>query len=416
MVKKMKIIIFVSLFSLTLFIPNYSEQKSDKTYDQLKLLVDILTYVQDNYVEETNVQELIYGAASGMLKPLDPYTQFMEPDSYKEMKIETEGKYGGLGIRITIQDNWLTVVTPLLGTPAYRLGILPGDKIIKIDGESTSGITITEAVKKLRGQPGTKVTITIAREGLKDPVDYTIVREIIKIETSRWKLIDNIGYIRLYEFNSNSLDDMKKALNELTSKNIKGLILDLRNNPGGLLDSAVDIVRLFLGDNKLIVSTKGRIPQSNREYYAMKEAPYEKIPLVVLTNKGSASGSEIVAGALQDHKRAIIIGSRTFGKASVQSVLPLDNGCGLRLTTAKYYTPSGRCIHKDKTHEGGIEPDIKIELSPEIEAKLYQQQELIYPEGKEPKKDEKKEVVSDIVLERAVEILKARDILLQTQQ
>ncbi|MFN3966904.1 MAG: S41 family peptidase [Endomicrobiia bacterium] len=410
--KKIIICCFL-LFSLQVFSENiFSENKTDKTYDQIKLLLDILTYTQEKYVEEVDTQKLIYSAASGMLKPLDPFSQFLEPKHYKEMKIETEGKYGGLGIRISIRDGVLTIVTPLPGTPAYRLGLLPEDKIIKINGESTQGITMEEAVKKLRGDPGTKVKITILRENVKEPIEYEITREIIKLETLRSKILEGkIGYIHLLEFNVNSKDDLGKTLKDMTNEGIKSLILDLRNNPGGLLDVAVEIVKYFIGENKMIVYTKGRTPESYKEYKAEKQAYWsDEIPMIVLVNRGSASGSEIVAGALQDHKRALIIGSRTFGKASVQSVIPLDNECALKLTTAKYYTPSGRCIQVDtETAKGGIEPDIKIEIPPEIEQKLQTQEETVYPQGKEPEKT-KEEKVKDEVLERAIEILKANEI------
>ena len=385
----------------------------DKTYDQLKLLGEILGYVKERYVDEVDVQKLIYSACSGMLKPLDPFSQFMEPKVYKEMKVEAKGKYGGLGIRITIRDNWLTVITPLLGTPAYRLGIQPEDKIIKIDGESTQGITMQEAVRKLRGDPGTKVKIAIMREGLKEPINYEVTREIIKLESLRSRMLtEDIGYIRLLEFNQNSPADLKKALRELDYKGMKSLILDLRHNPGGLLDVAVEITKFFVGDRKMIVYTKGRIPGSHKEYKSDKEARWsDKVPLVVLVNRGSASGSEIVAGAIQDHRRGLVIGSRTFGKASVQSILPLSGGCALKLTTAKYYTPSGRMIQVDTdTAKGGIEPDIKIEVPREIEVKLRAEEEKIYPPGKEPKAVEK---TKDEVLERAIEILKARKVFMK---
>lgn len=407
----------VILVLLLICVMGFAAEKNDKTYDQLKLLLDILSYTQENYVEDVDTQKLIYGAARGMLTPLDPFSQFMEPQSYKEMKIETEGNYGGLGIRISVRDGWLTVISPLLGTPAYKLGILPGDKIITIDGESTLGIDLVEAVKKLRGKPGTKVIIKISREEIKEPIEYTITREIIKIQTLNTMILENgIGYIRLYEFNQNTIQDMKKALSDLNTQGMKSLVFDLRNNPGGLLDVAVEVVRFFIGENKLIVYTKGRAPNSNREYYASGDAPYKSLPMVVLTNHGSASGSEIVAGALQDHKRAFIIGSQTFGKASVQTVVPLSEDCGIRLTTAKYYTPLGRCIHRDeKTKKGGIDPDSAIEVSPETEAKLQQQDQTIYPSGKVPPPEVKDKMVKDVVLDRAVELLKARDIMIQVK-
>lgn len=411
--KKIRNILITILicFSLT-----FASTNKDKTYKTINLLLDVLKYTEENYVEEVDKEKLLISAIKGLLKPLDPFTQFMEPDTYRELKVETEGQFGGLGIRIAIRDEWLTVITPLPGTPAYKAGILPNDRIIKIEGESTYGITIEEAVKKLRGTPGTKVNITISREGAKEPIDFTITRDIIKIEVVKYKMLtETIGYIALYEFNNNSYDDILKALSELKSKGMKSLVLDLRNNPGGLLDQAVKIAKIFLDNNKLIVYTEGR-RSPRKEYRADMTAPYPDIPMVVLVNAGSASGSEILAGALKDNKRALIVGSRTFGKASVQSVIDLGDGYGLKITTAKYYTPSGRLIERKETtlksststYAGGIEPDIVIEIPKEVEAKLYQQREEIYVPGKEPTSAVKKEEqVEDVVLTRAVEILKA---------
>lgn len=417
--KKFRYMIYTFILSTALLL---AAPQKDVTYKQIDLLLDVLKYTEENYVEEVDRDKLLISAIKGMLKPLDPFSQFMEPDTYKELKVETEGQFGGLGIRIAIRDEWLTVITPLPGTPAYKAGILPNDRIIKIEGESTYGITIEEAVKKLRGTPGTKVTITIQREGVKDPIDFTITRDIIKIEVIKYKMLENnIGYIALYEFNNNSYDDMVKALQELKKQGMQSLILDLRNNPGGLLDQAVKIAKLFIGGNKLIVYTEGR-KSPRKEYRADNTALYEDIPMVVLVNAGSASGSEILAGALQDNKRAILIGSRTFGKASVQSVIDLGDGYGLKLTTARYYTPSGRCIDKlelAKTKSstetvGGILPDIVIEIPKEVEAKLYQQREEIYTPGKEPVSAVKKEEqVEDVVLNRAVDILKAINIYIK---
>lgn len=411
--------VFASTILVVVICYSIFSAEVDKTYSQLKMLLDILNCTKDSYVEEVEPEKLIYGACRGMVAVLDPFSQFLEPQIYKELKVETEGQFGGLGIRITIRDGWVTVISPIPETPAYRLGILPGDKIIKIDGETTQGITIEEAVQKLRGQPGTKVTVTISREGLKEPVDYTITREMIKIPTLRAKMLEkDIGYIRLYEFNNNTEPDLKKALLKLSQQGMKKLIFDLRNNPGGLLDVAVKTCKLFIGNNKLIVYTEGRTEESKRKEYAGLKAPYGSLPLLVLVNRGSASGSEIVAGALQDHRRAIIVGSQTFGKASVQSIIPLEHGCALRLTTAKYYTPSGRCIHRDdKTKAcGGITPDVIIEVSPEQEAKLQMQevQEMVEPgPGKE---NEKKERVRDVVLERAIELFNAREVFLQLKE
>jgi carboxyl-terminal processing protease len=338
----------------------------------------------------------------------------MEPDAYKEMKTETEGQFGGLGIRISVKNDWLTVITPLLGTPAYRIGILPDDKIVKIEGKSTQGLSTEDAVKQLRGAPGTKVNITIAREGAKELMDFVITREIIKIETIHSKMLtSDIGYIQLTEFNSSSDKDMSRALDALQKSGMKALVLDLRNNPGGLLDVAIDVCKEFIGDGKLVVYTQGRNPESRRDYVSQGKAAYGDTALVVLVNRGSASGSEIVAGCMQDLKRALIIGTTTFGKGSVQSVFPFPDGNALRLTTAKYYTPAGRSIHRDeKTGKGGILPDIIVEVPREVEAKLYMQSEEIFPPGKTPESTVKKQDrVEDEALKRAVEILNARDVL-----
>ncbi|MDI6756473.1 MAG: S41 family peptidase [Endomicrobiia bacterium] len=388
--------------------------KIDQTYEQLRLLVDIMALVRENYVDEKENKDLVTSAIKGMVRDLDPFSQFLEPQEYKDMKTETEGQFGGLGIRISLRDNWLTVVTPIPGTPAYKLGILPGDKIIKIEKESTQGLSINDAVRKLRGAPGTKVTITIAREGEKEPVDYTITRDIIKIESIRHRVLnETYGYIKINEFSASTDKDLKKSLTELQKQNIKYLVLDLRNNPGGLLDVAVDTAKEFLPSDKLVVYTKGRRPHMNREYKTIPNADYFKLPMAVLINRGSASGSEILAGALQDHRRAIIVGDRSFGKASVQSVFPLNEGNALRLTTARYYTPSGKLIHRDeKTGEGGIKPDILVEVSRETEAKLQSQIEEVYPPGKEPESAVKdKDRVEDSALQRAMELLKVADIL-----
>lgn len=401
----------------------YAYSAADKTYEQLKILVDILTYIRDNYVEEADVKKLIYGAAHGMVRTLDPFSQFMDPEAHKEIKTETEGQFGGLGIRIGLRDNWLTVITPMPGTPAYKAGILPGDRVIKINDETTQDVAIYDAVKKLRGAPGTKVTITVARapnsQGSSAPwttQDFTLVREIIKIESIQGRLLDEkagIGYLRIIEFNAHTSEDVAQAMKDMSKKGMQALVLDLRNNPGGLLSGAVEVAQDFLGDNKLIVYTQGRRSENHQEFRSSSKAVYQDLPMVVLVNKGSASGSEIVAGALQDHKRAIVIGSRTFGKASVQSVIPLQDGSGLRLTVAKYYTPSGKAIQRDdKGTTGGIEPDISIQVPWETEAKLQNQFDEIYTPGKEPAPATKKEDrVKDEILERAVELLKARDVL-----
>lgn len=393
---------------------------ADRTYEQLKILVDVLQYIKENYVEEVETQKLIYGAATGMVKTLDPFSQFMEPEVHKEIKTETEGQFGGLGIRIQLKDGWLTVVTPLPGTPAYRAGILPLDRIIKIEGETTREVSLDDALKKLRGNPGTKVTITIAREpsdpkaGSWSTQDVTITREIIKLESVKAKMLpDKIGYLSIADFNAHTSEDVLRELRRLKKEGMEAFVLDLRNNPGGLLSSAVEVSRYFVGEGKMIVYTKARQANSGQEFRAGAAAPFADLPMVVLVNKGSASGSEIVAGALQDHKRAVVIGSRTFGKASVQSVIPLADGSGLRLTVAKYYTPNGRLIHSDNHgKEGGIPPDIEVPVPDEVMVKLQRQSEEVFEPGKETRSTVKQEErVKDEVLERATELLKARDVL-----
>lgn len=390
----------------------------DNTYQQIKLVVDVLQHIREQYVEEVDQKKLVYGAAAGMARSLDPFSQFMEPDAHKEMKTETHGEFGGLGIRIATRDGWLTVITPMPDTPAYRLGILPGDKIVKIEGEVSQGLGVEDAVKRLRGKPGTKVTISVMREGDKEPRDFTITREIIKILSVRSAMLEGkIGYIKLNEFIETSQEDMRKALKGMEANGMASLILDLRNDPGGLLTAAVDVSKLFIGDSKIIVYTQGRA-QPRQDFFADSKAPYGTLPMAVLVNGGSASASEIVTGALQDHKRAIIIGSETFGKGSVQSVIPLDDGSALRLTVAKYFTPSGRSIHRDEvTKKGGITPDIVVSVSKETESKLYIQGDEIYSKDKAPQSVVKEEDrVKDDVLERATQILKAEAVFQQMKK
>lgn len=389
------------------------KDKVDQTFEQIKLLVDVYQQVLQNYVDEVEPQNLIYGAASGLISTLDPFSQFMIPEAREEMQTVTEGQFGGLGIRIMLKDGWLTVITPLPDTPAYRAGVLPEDRIIAIDEEPTRGINLQDAVKKLRGAPKTQVKVTIIREGTKDPILMTLTRENIVIISVKGRMLnDEIGYIRVTEFIEPTLRDLEKTLKTLQKDGMKSLVLDLRNNPGGLLTSAVDVVKQFVGDQKLIVYTEGR-SQPRQEFKAGVTAPYKKLPMVVLTNRGSASGSEIVAGAMQDHGRAILIGSETFGKGSVQSVISLEDGSGIRLTTARYYTPSGRSIHRnEKTGVGGIKPDIEIPVDRDVEAKLQAQSEEIYAKGQEAHSAvPEKERVKDIALERAIEILKIRPLM-----
>ncbi|HOO39928.1 MAG TPA: S41 family peptidase [Syntrophales bacterium] len=330
------------------------------TYKSLKTFNEVLDMVEKNYVEEVKLQDLIQGAISGMMKSLDPHSTFMTAEEYKELEVETKGSFGGIGIEITLLKDVLTVVSPIEDTPAFQAGIKPGDQIIKIDGKSTKDITIQEAVKKLRGPKDTKVTITIYRESLQKPKDFVLTRAIIKITSVKSRLMDDgIGYCRIASFQERTGDDLKKAVKEMDAKanHLKGIVLDLRNNPGGLLNQSIEVSDVFLKSG-MIVSTRGRIKAMDTSSSAKNDGDEPTCPIVVLINEGSASASEIVAGALQDNGRALILGTRSFGKGSVQTLIPLEDGAALKLTTAKYYTPSGRSIQAE-----GIAPDITLKYA-----------------------------------------------------
>jgi carboxyl-terminal processing protease len=335
-------------------------------YQRIKTFAETLSLVKKNYVEEVDEKDLVYGAIKGMLNSLDPHSSFMAPEHFKEMQIDTKGEFGGLGIQIGIKDKILTIIAPIDDTPAFNAGVKAGDKIIKIDGESTKDITIHEAVTKLRGPKGTSVTITIVREGLEKTLDIKIVRDIIKLKSVKHKIIDEtIGYIKLTQFQEKTADDLRNALEEIDKKNINSLILDLRNNPGGLLKGAVDVSSLFLPSQKLVVYIKGRSGDKT-EFKTARGNRHFDYPMVVLVNQGSASASEIVAGAMQDWEKAVVLGTQTFGKGSVQTVIPLSDGSALRLTTARYYTPKDRSIQTT-----GITPDIIVELKTTNGAKTH---------------------------------------------
>lgn len=353
----------------------FAEQEKAKqdAYNKLKVFSEVLSLIESNYVEPVQKDSMIEGAISGMVKSLDPHTSYMPPVSYKEMQVETTGKFGGLGIEISLRDGVLTVVSPIDDTPAFKVGIKPGDKIIKIGDESTLDMTLQDAVSRLRGETGSPVTITIFRKTFKAPKEFTIVRDIIKVRSVVSKLYqDDIGYIKIRNFSKNTSSDLDKALEELRGKAITKLILDVRNNPGGLLNQAVEVTDRFLNKENLIVYTKGRSDDQNMRFTSHDKVAGVSYPLIILVNGGSASASEIVAGALQDLNRAIILGTQTFGKGSVQTIIPLSDGSALRLTTARYYTPSGRVIQ-----ENGIEPDIIVKMKPrnEIEQKKGNKEE-----------------------------------------
>ncbi len=352
----------VLLFFLCTFGFSYHQARSstqEDVYRQLRLFSQVLDIVQRSYVKEVDVQELIYGAIQGMLSNLDPHSSFLKPDDYKELQIETKGSFTGIGIEITIRDGVLTVVAPIEGTPAWKAGLKPGDKIIKINGKPTKNMSLMEAVKLLRGPKGTKVTISILRKGWTELKDITLVRDVIPIKSVRYQTIEpGYGYVRISNFQEKTPRELVQALSRLEKENnpMKGLILDLRNNPGGLLDAAVKVADEFI-DQGLIVYTEGRIKQQNMRFEATPNRRKHPYPIAVLVNEGSASASEIVAGALQDHHRAIIVGMPTFGKGSVQTIIPLPDGSAIRITTAQYYTPSGRSIQAK-----GIEPDVMVPL------------------------------------------------------
>ncbi len=331
---------------------------SNDVYENLETFSDVLHLLESNYVEEIDNREVIEGAIKGMLSSLDPHSSYMEPEHYKELKIETKGSFSGIGIEITMKDGILTVVSPIEGTPAYKKGLRAQDRILKINGELTKDLGLMEAVKRLRGPQGAEVTISIHREGLNELKDVTIVRDVIPLISVKSKMIEpGYAYIRIRNFQAKTTKEFKNALEKLEKEGegeLKSLLIDIRSNPGGLLDQAVKVSDIFL-DEGTIVSTKGRLEDQSMEFNAHKNGKEYEFPIVVLVNEGSASASEIVAGALQDHKRAIVLGAKTFGKGSVQTVIPMKNGAALRLTTARYYTPNGTSIQAT-----GIMPDIVV--------------------------------------------------------
>ncbi len=370
-------------------------------YENLKVFTEALSYVESNYVEEVEPDKVIQGAIKGMLKTLDPHSSYMPPDVYREMQVETEGRFGGLGIEITMRDDVLTVVSPIEGTPAFRAGIQPGDQIIKVDGESTKEMSLVDAVKKLRGPEGSAVTISIFRQGFTEPKDFTISRAVIQIKSVRWtKLQDDIGYVKLRSFHKTTEEELEEALQDLGEQHIKTLILDLRNNPGGLLEQAIAVSNVFLEGGKLIVYTKGRLPNQNMKGFSKSDGFHVSYPMAVIINGGSASASEIVAGSLQDLHRATIVGTQSFGKGSVQTIIPLSDGSGLRLTTAKYYTPGGGEINGK-----GITPDIVIEKPQEAANQEGEQKTLRSQRNIElPGND----LSDDPQLQKAVDFLKTQ--------
>ncbi len=329
------------------------------TYQELETFANVLAIVQKNYVEPVSTKHLIDGAISGMLTSLDPHSAYLTPDLYRDLEIDTRGSFGGLGIEISIKNGVLTVVSPIDDTPAYRAGLKSGDQIIKINDDFTKDMALTDAVKQMRGPKGSKIKLLMHRNGVPELFTVTMARDVIKIQSVKSKTIDGgYGYLRVTTFQESTNDSVEKAIDDFQSKDhgkVKGVVLDLRDNPGGLLNQAVKVSDDFL-DGGMIVYTQGRQDNQQQKYFSHKKKEFDDYPMVVLVNGGSASASEIVAGALQDQKRAVILGQQTFGKGSVQTILPLDDHSALRLTTARYYTPTGRSIQAV-----GITPDVDVE-------------------------------------------------------
>lgn len=377
------VLLGTALFSLVVTV-NFVHQVAAKesgvedAYEQLKVFTDVMGLVQKNYVNSVETKDLVEGAVKGMLVSLDPHSGYLNPENYRELQVETRGEFGGLGIEITVKDGLLTVVSPIEDSPATRAGVLAGDQIIKIGDEFTKDLTLIDAVKRMRGPKGSPITISVHREGSSALIPLTIIRDIIRVQSVRYRMLDeDFGYVRLAQFQEESSEEFQKALDALRKrtkdKQLNGLVIDLRNNPGGLLTQAIRVADLFLEEG-VIVYTDGRLESQKQKYFAHKDEREPKYPIVVLINGGSASASEIVAGALQDHKRALIVGTQSFGKGSVQTILPMENGSALRLTTALYYTKSGRSIQAQ-----GIKPDIVVEARrfPKDSEELLEEDEVM---------------------------------------
>jgi len=402
-------LLLLTLFGARFFPATGAEEKSDAGYSNIAVLARALQLIRQDYVDEHKVsfERLTHSALKGMLASLDPHSQFMEPKDFKGMQDDTNSRFGGLGVVVTEKDGNLVIVSPMEDTPGFKAGLLPGDRIMKIEGESTERMDLGEAINKLRGEPGQKVTLTVLRPSTKDVKDYTLVRENIRVASVKdAKILSSdvggsykIGYARITQFNVPTADELGKKLDELEKQGMQAFVLDLRYNPGGLLNSAVEVAGQFLPPGTVVVSTEGRAPSQSRSYPSSKNLKQRpKYPVAILINNGSASGSEIVAGALKDLNRAILVGETTFGKGSVQSVIQLQDGSAMRLTTAKYYTPSKQVIH-----EKGVEPTIRSTLTAEQERQLMSQRR-----SDEPEDLERKDAANfrDTQLERAVDALK----------
>ena len=402
----------VIFFLGTLF--PYAYGAAERSLKQLRSLIDVLEFVKENYVEKMDTDVLVSGAIKGVVNELDDFSQYLDAQDYKDLKNETKGEFGGLGIRLQKVDDFVTVMSPIPGTPAFKANIMPEDRILAVDDKDITAMKLDEAVTLMRGAVGSKVKLSISRknkDGEYEPIpDITLKRATIVPEVVHFRMLqDGVGYIDLVDFSGHSTEAVRKAMDALLAQGMQKLVLDLRFNPGGLLTGAVDLSKLFLPAGKMIVYTKGRKPEYYQEFKTAAAPLYGDIPMAVLVNQGSASASEIVSGALQDNGRAVILGQRTFGKASVQQVIPLSGGAGLRLTIAKYYTPSGKLIPRDyrdksKAEEGGIFPDVEVVVPLAEEGKIFAQyNKVVYTPGKEM--PELKLTEKDPVLDRALEIL-----------
>jgi carboxyl-terminal processing protease len=360
---------FIALLGAGLLYDDLSARGGGQVYQKVRLLNEVVNQISQKYVDPIEEDELYLRAIKGLVESLDPYSEFLTREQYEDLKVHTTGNYQGLGISIDIRDKVLTVVAPIEGTPAYKAGVHPGDKIVEVDGASTRGWSSERAVQELRGPAGSRVVLTLVREGLTEPIKLTIKRQAIDIPSVPYAYMirDGIGYIRFRQFSEKSAREVQSALERLRKQGMRSLILDVHSNPGGLLDQAIDVTDLFLDRGDVIVSTRGRIAEQNRKYYAKDDVNFSSFPIIVLVNEGTASASEILAGALQDHDRALILGRTTFGKGLVQSLFPLEgNQTALKLTTARYYTPSGRNIQREEEQDSPIFAMIEDEDEPPV--------------------------------------------------
>ncbi len=391
--------------------------------EELRAFTEVYSKIKSDYVEDVDDKKLLEDAITGMLAGLDPHSSYLDPQGFKEVRIGTEGQFGGLGIEVTMENGFVKVVSPIEDTPAARAGLKPGDLIVRLDDTAVKGLTLSKAVKLMRGKPGSVITLTVVREGEAKPLKLDITRAIIKIQSVKSRILEpGYGYLRITQFQANTAQNLKTALRKLEKENegkFKGMILDLRNNPGGVLNAAVAVSDVFLNDG-LIVYTEGRVSDSKLKFSATSSEALKEAPLVVLVNGGSASASEIVAGALQDHGRAIIMGTKTFGKGSVQTIMPMSNGAALKLTTARYYTPSGKSIQATGIEPDIITEDVKVTKSEQGENRLKEADLTGHLEGDDEEKStdkkdkdkttEKKSIGDDFQLSEALTLLKGINI------